>query len=155
MKKFLIYLVFLIIVFAVQALSATLTDTTIDSWYHKLLLPSWIVSDNIFNIVWIILYVLIGIAGARIWFNRKSFFGKKALVFWIVQLIINTFWSFLFFSLQRPLLGAIAISLIVFFSAVMIVCSFQFDIIAAWILVPYLIWILYACVLNWSIVYLN
>ncbi len=113
--------------------------------------PSWI-----FPIVWTLLYLLMGIAAYRIWIKGKE--GEKvtrALALYTIQLILNFLWSIIFFRFN--LYGAAFFELLVLL-AVVIMMTFEFykiDKIAAYLMIPYILWLSFAGVLNYVIWMLN
>ena len=97
-----------------------------------------------------------GVAAFLIW--KKSFKKKpvtEALTYFLIQLFLNFIWSFLFFGLRSPLLGLIDIIVLWVFILVTMIKFFKLSKPAAYLLVPYLLWVSFATVLNLFIVILN
>ncbi|MCM1302262.1 MAG: tryptophan-rich sensory protein [Bacteroides cellulosilyticus] len=116
-------------------------------WYPALLKPAATPPNLLFPIVWGILYVSMGIAAGRLITASKGP-RREALTIWGIQLGVNFLWSILFFVCRSPLLGMIGIIVL---DASVILCidrsrHVRHD--AAWLLLPYLLWILYATYLN-------
>ena len=91
------------------------TDDSINNWYANLNKPSFTPPNWLFGPVWTTLYIIMGISVFLVW--RKGLDNKavrKALIFFIIQLVFNALWSLLFFGLQSPLLGLIDIFLLQF-----------------------------------------
>jgi translocator protein len=111
--------------------------------------PAWAPPQQAFGIVWPVLYVLIGIAAWRVWRVAGGFTAARLpLALWVLQLVINAIWPGVFFGATE---FGWAIPVIVALVAVVgatIVAFHRVDRIAAWLLVPYLLWILYATALN-------
>ncbi|MBQ9167207.1 MAG: tryptophan-rich sensory protein [Oscillospiraceae bacterium] len=109
----------------------------------------------VFPIVWGILYALMGISAARISMEPQSSERSRGLNLFIAQLVVNFFWSLIFFNAQAYgfaffwllLLWALVLWMIVTFSKV--------DRIAAWLQIPYLIWLTFAAYLNFGVWLLN
>jgi tryptophan-rich sensory protein len=95
-----------------------------------------------------------GISLYIVWSTKKKNI-KPAIYVFAVQLVLNALWSFLFFGMQNPLLGFIEI--IVLWVAIMltILMFYRISKPAAWLLVPYLLWVSFAAVLNFSLWILN
>jgi len=116
--------------------------------------PSFSPPDYVFGPVWFVLYVTIGIAGVNIYENRKM--DPVSLFVFAAQLVLNFAWTFLFFGLHRPDLALIDIILL-FLTILYLVVSplFYSKKTSNLILVPYLLWVGFATVLNYSIFMLN
>ncbi len=132
------------------------TDDSINNWYANLNKPAFTPPNWLFGPVWTTLYILMGISAFLVWrkgLNNKAV--RKAIIFFIIQLIFNALWSLLFFGLQSPLLGLIDIFLLVF---AIILTLISFEEISGWaalLLVPYLAWVAFAAILNLAIYFLN
>lgn len=124
--------------------------------YEMLKKPFFTPPNMVFAVVWTILYILMGIAAYRIFMrNKQGADDDGGYFFYLVQLIINFLWSFIFFTFR--LYGISFIVLIILF--ILIVITFikfiRVDKIAGLLLIPYLIWVSYAGVLNFFIWALN
>ncbi|NYT06306.1 MAG: tryptophan-rich sensory protein [Methanomicrobiales archaeon] len=135
---------------------ALVTATGPSSWYETLAKPWFLPPPFVFAPVWTLLYVMMGIALYLIWMEGSDRPDvRRALSLFAVQLALNALWSPVFFGLQSPALGLVVILLL--FGAVLLTVR-QFLPVrkeAAWLLVPYCIWIAFATVLNTSILLLN
>ena len=150
-------LAFLALIAAIQLLGGLATASSVDNWYPALRKAAWNPPAWVFGPVWTMLYVLIAIAGWRVWIalGDKSRISHPALCAYLVQLGLNLAWSVLFFGLRQP---SWALVDIVFLAASIGLCIDRFrtiDRIAAWLLVPYMLWVLYASSLNAAIVVMN
>jgi len=133
-------------------LGSFFTITGADSWYATINKPSYNPPNAVFGPVWTFLYATMGIALYLA--LRKGARGKPLVVFGI-QLVLNTLWSILFFGMQNPLLALMEIVLL-WVTILMTIISFKrFSALAAYLLIPYLLWVTFAAVLNLSIVLLN
>lgn len=122
------------------------------AWYASLEKPWFNPPNWIFGPVWTLLYLMIAIAGWRIWMRRRT---GGAMTAWWVQLGLNFLWSPVFFGLQSPgwaipIILAMLVSIVTF-----IRLSWDQDRLAAWLFVPYLAWVSFATLLNVSIWWLN
>lgn len=132
------------------------TQTSIDIWYPSLQKPSFTPPSWVFAPVWTILYLSMGVAAALVWnfgLNRTSV--KTALTFFLLQLLVNAMWSIAFFALQSPLLGLIDITLLIVLLVITIFYFMRLSIPAGFILIPYLLWVGFASILNYTIWILN
>jgi translocator protein len=128
------------------------TSSSITSWYATLAKPSFSPPNWLFAPVWTLLYILMGIALYLVWNSHGS---KIAITFFIIQLALNFAWSFLFFSLQNPLLAFIDILLLWAMIIVTALLFFPLSRTAAILLIPYFLWVSFAALLNFSIYWLN
>jgi tryptophan-rich sensory protein len=126
------------------------------TWYASLRKPFFTPSDWVFGPVWIILYILMGIAAFLVW--QKTLDPKQtrnALILFGVQLVLNAFWPFVFFGLKSPLAGLIAISILAAAILLTIQRFLGVSRTAGILLIPYFLWVSFASGLNLSIWYLN
>lgn len=122
--------------------------------YYDLNQPSFAPPAIVFPIVWTILYTLMGISSYLI---VKSDSDKKneALFIYGIQLIINLLWSVWFFVFRFYLLSFIWILLLIGFVAIMIKKFYDISKVSAYLQIPYLLWLIFAAVLNLFVVFLN
>jgi tryptophan-rich sensory protein len=140
----------------VGIVSTPFTITAISTWYIFLNKPSYSPPNWVFGPVWTILYCLMGISAFLIWQkDGKNKKGKKALSYFLLQLFFNFLWSILFFGLRNPLLGLIDIIALLITISITILAFYKTSKIAAYLLIPYLVWVSFATILNLSIVLLN
>jgi benzodiazapine receptor len=140
----------------IGATSGFFTVTGVDSWYQTINKPSWNPPNWIFGPVWTTLYVMMGIALFLVWKEDISSELKKiAVTFFIVQLVLNFFWSFIFFNQQQPGWALVEIAVLWVFILLTIFAFAQVNKTAAWLLVPYISWVSFATILNYTIWQLN
>jgi len=127
---------------------------SIPTWYAGLKKPSFNPPNWIFGPVWTILFLLMGISLYLIWTHG---FGSSKIALWlfILQLVLNILWSALFFGLKNPGLAFAEIVLLWVSIAAMIFSFYSISEAAAWLMVPYILWVSFAAVLNFSIWMLN
>jgi tryptophan-rich sensory protein len=132
------------------------TTPAIPSWYAGLIKPSFNPPNWIFAPAWILLYTLMGIAAFLIW-NRRN--GKKkiktALVLFSVQLVLNSLWSIIFFGLHLPQYAFLEILVLWFFILLTLLSFYKISKPAGLLLLPYILWVSFATILNLSIMILN
>jgi len=132
------------------------TGRSLSTWYAALRKPAFSPPNSLFAPVWTTLFLLMGIAAYLVWVKDGSNPKVRlALGTFLVQLILNIFWSYLFFGLQNPLAAFIEIIFLWLAILATIVVFWRVSRTAAWLLVPYLLWVSFAAVLNFSIVQLN
>lgn len=132
------------------------TSPSIDGWYASIVKPELNPPSWVFGPVWTTLFALMGIAVFLIWEKGLSHKGVKfALGIFTVQLVLNIFWSIIFFGLHSP--GGAFIEIIFLWLAILatIVSFVKISKLAAWLMIPYIIWVSFAMYLNYSIWILN
>jgi benzodiazapine receptor len=132
------------------------TTPAIPTWYATLKRPSFTPPNWVFSPVWITLFVLMGIAAFLVWnkgLNDQKV--KMALSIFAVQLILNVLWSVMFFGLRSPLAGLSDIAALWVAILLTILCFFKVSNTAGILLIPYILWVSFAAVLNFSIWRLN
>ena len=112
--------------------------------------PGWI-----FPVVWTVLYLLMGIGAARVSLSAPSPERSKGLNLFIVQLVVNFFWSLIFFNARAYGFAFLWLLLLWVLVALMILSFRKIDPIAAWLQLPYLLWLTFAAYLNAGVWYLN
>jgi translocator protein len=121
-------------------------------WYLELRKPTWTPPSWAFPVVWSILYVLIAVAGWRVWVAAGL---CAAIVVWVVQLVFNAAWSWIMFgrkNIRLALFDAIAMWITI---ATFMVLAWPIDQAAVWMFAPYLLWVSIATVLNATILQMN
>ncbi|MBR7158644.1 MAG: tryptophan-rich sensory protein [Alphaproteobacteria bacterium] len=124
-------------------------------WYPDLVKAPFNPPDWLFAPVWSVIYIMMGLALWFAWKERKEESFRVAGVLFTVQLFLNGLWSFLFFYLQNPLAGFVDILCLDLVLIITIAVFYRFSSKAAWLLSPYITWLLFATYLNGYIVYAN
>lgn len=124
-------------------------------WYEQLNKPDWNPPGWVFGPVWTTLYILMAVAAWRIWKLLGFKKGATELSVFVFQLVLNGLWSFLFFGLQNP--GLAFLEIIILLAAIIATAYlfFQKDRLAGWLMVPYILWVSFATVLNGTIWLMN
>lgn len=126
--------------------------TQTGQWYAELAKPALNPPNAVFGPVWTALYLLMGVSLYRVW--RRGFEGNS-LYYFAGQLVLNGLWSFLFFALQIPAIAFAELIVLVVAIVLTIRSFYRIDRTAAYLLLPYLAWVLFAGYLNLGIVLLN
>ncbi len=154
-KKIKAYIIGILIPVAVGLLSAFLTRDSMDI-YQTIDRPALAPPAILFPIVWTILYVLMGIGSAMVYNTAADEKNKtQALFLYGLQLAVNFFWSILFFNQRAFLLSFLWLVLLWVLIILMIASFDKVNKTAAWLQVPYLLWVTFAGYLNWMIYLLN
>lgn len=122
--------------------------------YNEFIKPSFSPPAIVFPIVWTILYTLMGISSYII-SESYNYQKKEALFLYILQLIVNLLWSFLFFSFKLYFFSFLWILLLIVLVVFMIRKFYNISKVSGILQIPYLVWLLFASILNLSIYILN
>ena len=130
------------------------TSTSIDSWYQFLNKPAIAPPNWVFAPVWTLLYILMGIALFLVWISDSPI-KKKAVILFLIQLILNAAWSFIFFGIHS--IGIALADIVILWAFILLTMIFFFRTAApaGWLLVPYILWVSFAAVLNFEFFRLN
>jgi tryptophan-rich sensory protein len=146
-----------IVCLAVGYSSSTFTKEGVETWYSTILKPSFNPPNWVFMPVWTLLFILMGVAAGLVWdkIKEQNEEVKKALGFFLAQLILNAVWSYIFFGLKNPMLALIEIALLWLMIYETYLKFTKINKTAGYLLIPYLAWVAFAAVLNASIWWLN
>ena len=136
-------------------LGSLFTTPAIPTWYKTLNKPSFTPPTWIFSPVWISLFILMGISLYFVWRRADHPQFKAALIFFFVQLILNVLWSVAFFGLKSPFLGLVDIVALWIAIFLTIQHFLKVSKFAGVLLIPYLLWVSFATLLNFSLWILN
>ena len=131
------------------------TNSSLADWYPGLTKPSWTPPSWLFAPVWTALYIMMGVAAWRVWKPGGFAAAKIPLGLFLMQLCLNAAWSWLFFGLRNPLAGLIDIALLWIAIAATAVSFKSVSVGAAWLMLPYFLWVSYASALNFALFRLN
>lgn len=137
-------------------LGTPFTAIAIPTWYATLEKPFFSPPNWLFGPVWTLLYLLMSIAVYLVWKKKgQKKLVRKALILFCVQLFLNAIWTPLFFGLHSPLLGLIDIIVLLLFIVLTMIAFSKVSKLATYILIPYLLWVSFATLLNASLLLLN
>ncbi len=155
-KKIKPYIISVAIALGVGALSALFTRNNMDI-YDRIKTPPLAPPGILFPIVWTVLYTLMGISSAIIYTKGKNenIPVYDALKIYGIQLAVNFFWSIIFFNAEAFLFAFIWIILLWVLIIKMIKSFYEIDKLAAYLQIPYLLWVTFAAYLNLAIYLLN
>lgn len=125
------------------------------SFYTQLVRPDWAPTPDIFGPVWTILYALMGLAAWLVWRVGGFRAARTALTLFLVQLAVNTLWSWLFFGWHRGALAFADIMLLLVLIVATLISFWRIRPLAGVLLIPYLLWVSFASALNYSVWQLN
>lgn len=142
----------ILIPLALGALIGLITNSVVD--YNSFTKPFFAPPSWVFPTVWTLLYILMGISSYLI-IEDNSYDKSIAMILYVIQLIVNLLWSIIFFVFDWKLFAFIWIILLIILVSLMIKSFSKVNKKAALLQLPYLIWLIFAAVLNLSIVLLN
>lgn len=154
MKKVLLFFGCIVTTLLIGGISGLFTAGEIGTWYAALRKPSFNPPNWVFGPVWTVLYLLMGISLFVI-LQTNVKLKRTAIILFFVQLILNFFWSIIFFNFH--LIGAAFVEILLLWTCIllMIVQFYKINRGAGLLQLPYLAWVSFASVLNFSIWILN
>lgn len=150
------YPIALLACFSAAGIGSWLTAPHLANWYASLAKPSFNPPNAAFPAVWTVLYAMMAIAVARIaTLPRGTPMQGRALIFFVSQLALNVVWSFAFFGRESPPAGMLTVVFLLASVAATTVLFWRIDRPAAYLMLPTVVWVGFAAVLNAAIVALN
>ena len=143
------------ICFGAVFLGSIFTTPSIPTWYASLAKPSWTPPDWLFGPIWSALYLMMALAAWLVWRRGGLAAAALPITLFMVQLVLNVTWSILFFGLRMP--GVAFGEIVVLWFAILatLIAFWRATPLAGYLLLPYLIWVAFAAVLNFELWQLN
>ena len=155
MNRYLKLTLCLLLPLIVGGVAGYATATSIGTWYAQLNKPFFNPPNWLFGPVWTVLYILMGVSFYLILQSTKNIDRRKAIYVFVIQLFLNFWWSFLFFKFHLLFIALVEIVLI-WVSIVTMISRFKnVNKTAAYLQIPYLLWVSFATALNGAIWWLN
>lgn len=148
---------FVVLCFAAAGIGGywTAPATAPGGWYYQIEKPSWTPPSWLFGPVWTALYLAMAVAGWLVWRQGGWAARRGALTLFLVQLVLNAIWSGLFFGLRSPGLAMAEIVFLWMAILLTLLAFFRVSRLAGWLMVPYLLWVSFASMLNFAVWRLN
>ena len=146
---------FLALCLGVSAIGGWVTADSVGTWYQTLRKPSFNPPNWVFAPVWGLLYIMIALAGWRVWRSRGVAGARAGMTAYAAQLAVNLAWTLLFFGCHRIGIALAEIVLLLAAISVTAVLFWRIDRVAGWLLVPYAAWVAFAGLLNFALWRLN
>ena len=140
---------------AVGAVSGFLTQSGVEDFNSDAVKPFFMPPGWLFPVVWTVLYILMGVAVYFIDTSTSQKDKKTAFILYYLQLLFNFLWSFIFFSAENYLFAFIWIVILLALILATTVEFYKIEPKAAFLMIPYIIWVTFASVLNFSVYLLN
>ncbi len=144
----------LLLSFAAAAIGA-LASVQAATFYQQLAQPSWAPPASVFGPVWSVLYALMGLAAWLVWREGGWQRRRGVLALFVVQLMVNALWSWLFFAWHHGALAFADIVLLWLLILATVIGFWRVKPLAGALLLPYLCWVSFAAVLNFAVWHLN
>jgi tryptophan-rich sensory protein len=130
--------------------------TDLGPWYTQLRMPPWKPPDALFGPAWTVIFACAALAGALAWQAMPQRLPRLLLcLYFAVNALLNVLWSALFFRLHHPEWALVEVGFLWLSIVILMVTFIRSSRWAAGLLVPYLLWVSFAAVLNWAVVQLN
>ena len=155
MPKILKLLSSLGITFLAGALGSFFTFPAISTWYETLNKPAFNPPNFLFGPVWTVLYIVMAIALFLVWSDNSQKKKLDAMLSYGFQIALNALWSIVFFGLKNPLIAIAVIVALWIMILLTIINFYKINKIAGLMLIPYILWVSFASILNMFIVVLN
>ena len=152
-KKIISLLIFILLAFGASAWGSYVTNLYKEPWYSMIAKPSFNPPEWVFAPVWTTLYIAMSVAIWLIWINPQR--KEKIIYIYFIHLLVNGSRSIFFFGLHLILVSLIIIAIIIFFVIWLIKLYYPINKLSSFLMVPYLMWLSYAFVLNFYIFILN
>ena len=137
-------------------IGSVFTMDSIPTWYAALEKPFFSPPNWVFAPVWTTLFILMGISLYLVWKKGIKTEGVKiALILFAAQLVLNTLWSIIFFGMRSPIYAFVEIVMLWILILFTIITFYKISKTASYLLIPYILWVSFAAVLNFSIFVLN
>ena len=152
-NKFLSFLLFALVTFSASAIGGLATVGFKEPWYSMLVMPSYNPPDWVFAPVWTTLYLFMTIAIWKFWHNKNR--DINTIYIYLIHLIFNTTWSIVFFVFHKITLALIVLVILILLIIVLMVRFKRLNLYSYYLMIPYLLWCLFALLLNVSLIILN
>lgn len=140
---------------AAAAATGAVASARSEAFYQQLVRPDWAPPSSLFGPVWTVLYVLMAIAAWLVWRSRGFSGARTALVLYLVQLVANALWTWIFFAWRMGTLAFIEILVLWLLIVATVIAFWRVHKFAAVLLLPYLGWVTFASALTYAIWMLN
>jgi len=152
-NKFLSFSLFALITYSASFIGAFATITFKDPWYSLLNKPAFNPPDWVFGPVWTILYLMMTISIWLYWHSKKR--DINTIYIYFIHLVFNTTWSVVFFVSHNMFLALIVLISLIALIFILIVRMRSVNLVSSYLMIPYLIWCIFASFLNFNLILLN
>lgn len=146
---------FVVVCFTAAGIGSLVTNSSVKTWYSQLNRPAWTPPNWIFAPVWTTLYLMMAISAWLVWRGWNWSAARFALVLFGIQLALNILWSVVFFGWRKVGPAFAEILLLWMMIIATTVAFYPLSLLAAWLLLPYVVWVAFASYLNFRIWQMN
>ena len=152
-NKFLSFLLFALVTFSASAIGGFATVGFKEPWYSLINKPIFNPPDWVFAPVWTTLYLFMTIAIWKFWHSKNR--DISTIYVYLIHLILNTTWSVVFFIFHKITLALIVLVILIFLITILMLRFKRINLYSYYLIIPYLLWCLFALLLNVSLIILN
>ena len=152
-NKFISFILFFIITYSASFIGGMATISFKEPWYSELIKSNYNPPDWIFAPVWTTLYLMITLAIWFFWHSKKR--DMNTIYIYFIHIVFNTTWSIVFFGLHQILFALIVLLILIFLIVILIIRFKRVNLVSYYLMIPYLLWTLYALFLNFNLLILN
>ena len=152
-NKFLSFVLFFFITFSASFVGRLVTISSKEPWYSQLIKSNYNPPDWIFAPIWLTLYLMMTIAIWLFWHSKKR--DMNTIYIYFIHIVFNTTWSIVFFGLHQIFLALVALIVLIFLIIILIQRFKRVNLLSYYLMIPYLLWTVYALFLNFNLMVLN
>ena len=152
-NKFISFILFFIITYSASFIGGMATISFKEPWYSKLIKSNYNPPDWIFAPVWTTLYLMMTLAIWFFWHSKNR--DMNTIYIYFIHIVFNTTWSIVFFGLHQILFALIVLLVLIFLIIILIIRFKRVNLVSYYLMIPYLLWTLYALFLNFNLLILN
>ena len=152
-NKFISFILFFIITYSASFIGGMATISFKEPWYSQLIKSNYNPPDWIFAPVWTTLYLMMTLAIWFFWHSKNR--DMKTIYIYFIHIVFNTTWSIIFFGLHQILFALIVLLALIFLIIILILRFKRVNLVSYYLMIPYLLWTLYALFLNFNLLILN
>jgi tryptophan-rich sensory protein len=152
-NKFISFILFFIITYSASFIGGMVTISFKEPWYSELIKSNYNPPDWIFAPVWTTLYLMMTLAIWFFWHSKNR--DMNTIYIYFIHIVFNTTWSIVFFGLHQILFALIVLLVLIFLIIILIIRFKRVNLVSYYLMIPYLLWTLYALFLNFNLLILN
>jgi len=152
-NKFISFILFFIITYSASFIGGMATISFKEPWYSELIKSNYNPPDWIFAPVWTTLYLMMTLAIWFFWHSKNR--DINTIYIYFIHIVFNTTWSIVFFGLHQILFALIVLLALIFLIITLIIRFKRVNLVSYYLMIPYLLWTLYALFLNFNLLILN
>ena len=152
-NKFISFILFFIITYSASFIGGMATISFKEPWYSELIKSNYNPPDWIFAPVWTTLYFMMTLAIWFFWHSKNR--DMNTIYIYFIHIVFNTTWSIVFFGLHQILFALIVLLALIFLIIILIIRFKRVNLVSYYLMIPYLLWTLYALFLNFNLLILN